>query len=54
MGKQLELMYKSGETCKANFQDVKITYLANELIKYLPVENAFGYVAKYQSHPKHK
>ena len=53
MGGQLKLIDKSGRTCKVNVQDVKVTYLVNELIKCLPDDKAFGHATKYCAHPKH-
>ena len=39
---QLELAEKCGKTQKVNFQDVKITYPIDELIKCLPNEKAYN------------
>ena len=55
MGQQLELTDISGKTCNGNVQDVqhaKVTYPVDELVKYIPNENAFGLAMKYRSHPK--
>ena len=41
MGCQLELVDEGGKVCKVNFQDVKITWPVNELIRYLPDMNTF-------------
>ena len=46
-------MDKDGKTCKVYIQDVKISYLVNELIKCLPDDKAFGHAAKDCAHPKH-
>ena len=40
-------MEKGGKTCKVNVQHVKIMYLVDELIKYVPDDVTFVCVAKY-------
>ena len=52
MGRQLELMDNIGKTNKVDVQDVKITYLINDVIRCLPYDKAFGHSAKHHLHLK--
>ena len=44
---------KYGKIHEVNVQDVKVTYLVNELIKCLPDESAFEHATRYFACPKH-
>ena len=49
IGPALELADKRGMTQRVNVQDVKITYLADKLIKCLPDDNFFLLMTLYLS-----
>ena len=51
--KTIKLIDASGKTCKVNVQDVKMIYPVDELIKYIPDDEAFGCAAKYHAHLKY-